>query len=67
MGRGICSALRPLVQGYAFTAQVDGTYAFCLDNKMSRWTAKVVDFDLTVKGECKSLVRSAAMMISNMS
>ncbi|CAE7834306.1 empB, partial [Symbiodinium sp. KB8] len=35
-------------KGYKFIAQVDGTYAFCFDNKMSRWTAKVIDFDITV-------------------
>jgi hypothetical protein len=39
------------LQGHNFIAQVDGTYSFCLDNKMSRWTAKIIDFDLVVTGE----------------
>ena len=29
-----------------FDAEEDGVYSFCFDNEMSRWTAKVVDFDV---------------------
>ena len=31
-----------------FIAPSTGSYAFCFDNTMSRWTAKVVDFELEV-------------------
>ncbi|RYG51144.1 emp24/gp25L/p24 family protein, partial [archaeon] len=37
------------VQGYRFTANMPGTYAFCMDNRMARWTAKVVTFELDVR------------------
>jgi len=30
-----------------FTTTEAGIYAFCFDNEMSRWTAKVVTFDIT--------------------
>ena len=30
------------------TAPRDGSYKFCFDNMMSRWTAKVVDFDTLI-------------------
>lgn len=52
MHAGTLARRLPPPQGYKFMAQVDGSYSFCFDNKMSRWTAKVVDFDLAVKGAC---------------
>ncbi len=33
---------------YHDTAVRDGTYKICFDNMMSRWTAKVVDFDILI-------------------
>ncbi|KAA0147869.1 hypothetical protein FNF29_07082 [Cafeteria roenbergensis] len=35
-------------KGHSFIAPSSGNYAFCMDNTMSRWTAKVVDFELEV-------------------
>jgi hypothetical protein len=35
-------------KGHSFIAVEDGAYKFCFDNMQSRWTAKVVDFDLQV-------------------
>lgn len=37
----------PIEKGYNFIAPVDGDYKFCTDNRMSRWTAKVVALFLT--------------------
>jgi emp24/gp25L/p24 family/GOLD len=37
-------------KGHSFIATEDGAYKFCFDNTQSRWTAKVVDFDLQVRG-----------------
>jgi len=36
---------------YSFTASVPGLYEICWNNEMSRWTAKVVQFDVTVGDE----------------
>eukprot|EP01116_Phalansterium_solitarium_P013884 TRINITY_DN31334_c0_g1_i1.p1 TRINITY_DN31334_c0_g1~~TRINITY_DN31334_c0_g1_i1.p1 ORF type:complete len:204 (+),score=39.08 TRINITY_DN31334_c0_g1_i1:91-702(+) len=33
---------------YSFTAKVPGSYQFCWNNEMTRWTAKVVQFEITV-------------------
>lgn len=35
-------------KGYSFKVTSGGEHKFCFDNRMSRWTAKVVDFDLDV-------------------
>lgn len=35
-------------KGHSFVTRQGGVYGFCFDNKMSRWTAKVVTFDLDV-------------------
>lgn len=34
-------------QGYDFQAMEEGEYKFCFDNTMSRYTAKVVEFEIT--------------------
>ncbi len=36
-------------KGYRFRASSTGLYTFCLDNRMSRWTAKVAVFDIEHK------------------
>lgn len=36
-------------KGYRFRAASTGLYTICLDNRMSRWTAKVAVFDLNRK------------------
>jgi hypothetical protein len=33
-------------KGHKFKAPSSGTYSFCVDNKMAKWTAKVVTFEL---------------------
>lgn len=33
-------------RGHKWSAPVDGTYMLCLDNSMSRWTAKVVTLEI---------------------
>jgi emp24/gp25L/p24 family/GOLD len=38
-----------ILQGPKLNVEQDGVYTFCLDNRMARWTAKVVTFDLSVK------------------
>lgn len=38
-----------LPKGTEFTADETGTYAFCFNNKMARWTGKKVAFELSVK------------------
>lgn len=35
-------------KGHHFTASSAGTYRVCLDNRMARWTAKVVTLDIAV-------------------
>lgn len=42
-------------KGHTFTAPTTGAYSFCLDNKMARWTAKVVTFELEVKSNAARL------------
>lgn len=36
-------------KGHAFVAPDTGVYSFCIDNRMARWTAKVLEFHLDVK------------------
>lgn len=36
------------MQGTKFVASQTGTYSFCVDNRMARWTAKVLTFDLEI-------------------
>ena len=41
-------ARRSHAQGPKFLASSSGTHTFCFDNRMAKWTAKVVTFELTV-------------------
>lgn len=46
----VSGAMLPTIvkKGASFLASKSGTYAFCFDNKMARWTAKVMTFDLDI-------------------
>lgn len=44
-------------------AQEDGIYSFCFDNEMSRWTAKVVNFELTVEGKSQQQQQSNTQLL----
>ena len=35
-------------KGHTFITEKSGTYKFCFNNKVSRWTTKVIIFDLVV-------------------
>lgn len=42
------SPVNPPLQGYKFIAERAGVYAFCVDNRMARWTAKVVTLEIGI-------------------
>jgi hypothetical protein len=45
-------------KGAVFTAARAGLYAFCLDNRMARWTAKVMTLDLDISDPNDPLARA---------
>lgn len=45
-------------KGSSFLAQRGGVYGFCFDNRMARWTAKVVTFDLDISDPNDPLARA---------
>ena len=53
--------LCPRPQSFDFVAHQSGTFAFCFNNQMSRWTAKVVDMEVIVQRTSAS-VRVAMIM-----
>ena len=48
-------------QGAKLTAPVSGAYAFCLDNRMAKWTAKVLTFELALRDPSRAPVSAGAL------
>eukprot|EP01083_Nonionella_stella_P076726 209236_1 len=42
-------------------ANMEGDYAFCFDNRNSRWTGKLISFDLTEENEMMPNLQTTAM------
>jgi hypothetical protein len=49
-------------KGPSFTAGEEGVYSFCFDNRIAKWTAKVLTFEVTVRADAAAAAAAAAGM-----